>query len=446
MNIIIVGGGTIGFALAKKLTYEKHDITLIENSPERYNFLIQQLDASVVLGSGTSPSVLEEAGIRNADMMVAITNVDEVNLLASIAAKKYGVQKTVARVKNREFLSTKSPINAQAFKIDLLIHPESIVAQGTIKLLKQSAASDIIEFAHGRIILIGIHLDKTSPILKIPLKQLAAQYDDFPFRIVAIQRKEFTKIPRGDDILMPNDRIFVVMSRENTPRFIEITGKHNTPLDRIMILGGGQTGFLIAKALEKEHNVKIVESNIDKSHALAEKLKRSLIVKGDGRDINLLALEGIIEMDAFLAMTGDDETNIISCLLAKHLQVPRIICLINKPDYSPIIPTIGIDAFISKQALLVTGILKFIRRGNVISVASIPGVEAEAIELVANKNSKIIKKPLAKLSFPQNAIIGAVMRGEQVFIPTGNLQLQEGDKAVLFCLPGAIRKVESLFK
>ena len=445
MHIIILGAGDIGFTLAKMLSYEQHNIVLIENDPQKFQHASEHLDAQVMLANGTSYKILEQAGIKDTDMFVAVTNSDEINVLSVIMAKQYNVPKTIARVKNKEFLHTQAPINAQKFDIDLIIHPESEAAKGTLSLLKQSAATDIIEFADGRIALIGIQLDSNAPFLHKPLVELSKEYQEFPFRIVAIQRKDRTKIPRGDDIFMPNDRIFVTLPKENIPDLIKLSGKENTKIENVMILGGGQTGFLLAKEMEKQYNVKIIESNADKSSDLAERLNKALVIKGDGRDINLLALEGIIDMDAFIAVTGDDETNIISCLMAKHLQVPKIISLINKSDYTPIIPTIGIDAYISKQLITVNSILKFIRRGAVVNVASIPGISAEAIELIPQENSKITRSPIHKVNMPKDANFGAVVRGKEVFIPIGDSQLHAGDKVVLFVMPSAISDVEKLF-
>ena len=445
MHIIIIGAGDVGYNLAKLLSYERHDIVVIENDNEKYNRALEGLDAQVFYASGTNFPTLEQAGIKHTDMVVSVTNSDEVNLLTAIMAKQYNVKRTVARVKNPEFLNPNAPINAAKFNIDLIIHPESEAARGAVALLRQSAATDIIEFADGKIILMGIQLDSNLPILKKPLFELAREYRDFPFRTIAIQRKDITKIPGGNDIFMPNDRVFVILPHENIHDLMRITGKENVKIENIMILGGGQTGFLIAQELEKQYNVKVIEANVDKSNVLAEKLRKALVIKGDGRDINLLALEGIIDMDAFIAVTGDDETNIISCLMAKHLRVPKIISLINKTDYTPIIPTIGIDAYISKQSLTVNGIMKFIRRGSVVSVASIPGITAEAIELIADAGSKITQKDLSELKLPRDVILGAVMRGDQVTIPIGSTRIQAGDKVVLFALPSAIHEVEKLF-
>ena len=446
MNIIIIGAGDIGYNLAKMLSYEKHNIFLIEKDNEKFTRATNTLDAHVFHGSGTSYTLLEQANIQDADLVVSVTDSDEVNLLAAITAKQYGVDKTVARVKNREFLQPNAPINSGKFDIDLLIHPESVVAQSTVSLLKQSAATDFIEFAKGQIIVMGIQLDRDLSFFNIPLSELAKRYKEFTFRIIAIHRKETTKIPSGDDILLPNDRIFVSVAKEHVQDIIRITGKENVKIEDVMILGGGQIGYAIAHELEKDYNVKIIESNVDTSYELADKLNKTLVIKGDGLDLDLLAMEGIIDMDAYIAVTGDDETNIVSCLVAKHLKIPKIVSIINRAEYWPIIPAIGIDSYISKQLVTVNGILKFIRRGAVVSVNSIPGITAEVIELKTNSGSKITKKPLRKIGFPANAIVGAIMREKQVFIPDGDVQIKAGDKVVLFALPSDIREVETLFK
>jgi trk system potassium uptake protein TrkA len=366
-------------------------------------------------------------------------------LIACLIAKKYEVGKKVIRVKNREFTMDSAPLNGQSLNIDLIIHPESEVADAVVKLLKQTAATDIVEFEDGRLIMIGIKLDNKCTILEQTLAQVSEAYEELTFRTIAIQRRDRTIIPHGSDIFMNGDRVYVTSKRESLPEILRLTGKENVKMENVMILGGGQTGAEIAHNLEADLNVKIIESNADKTEVLADQLEKSLVIRGDGRDFNLLALEGIIDMDAFISVTGDDETNIISCLMAKHLRVPRIISLINKSDYTPIIPTIGIDAYVSKQFVTVDNILKFIRRGSIVSVASIPGIAAEVIEFQTNKDAKICKKPLKNMHLPKGAILGAVVRGDDIFIPVGDTQIQEGDRVVVIALPPAIREVEKLF-
>ncbi|MFQ5628568.1 MAG: Trk system potassium transporter TrkA [bacterium] len=445
MRTLIVGAGEVGYNLAKQLSFENHDVSIVEHDQVRYARVVESLDVQAIFGNATSYSIMEKAGIRKADLLVAVTTRDEVNLIASLMAKRYGVERTVARVKNLEFLHEDAPLNAEKLSIDLLVHPESEASHATIRLLKQTAATDVVEFEDGRICLIGVQLGKDCPVLYASLMELAKRHRDIVVRIVAILRKDITRIPTGQDTLQPNDRIFMLTKKEAVPLVLQVLGKENERIDDVMILGGGQIGFLIAQELQKDHNVKLLESDIDKSRKLAEDLSKSLVIKGDGRDLNLLAQEGIIDMDAFIAATGDDETNIITCLMARHLKVPRIVSLTNRTDYMPILPTIGINAYISKQMITVSRILKFIRKGEILSVVSIPGVAAEAIELVARPDAKITKKPIRKQSIPKNSILGAVLRDEEVFIPIGNTQIQAGDKVVVFALPSAIGEVEKLF-
>ena len=445
MFIIVLGAGEVGYNLAKLLSYEKHDIVIIEPNPERVKRARENLDVQVFEGTGSSPEGLIKAGIEKADMVVAVSNNDEVNLLACLIAGKYDVETKIARVKNREFTRDECAINAKLLDIDLLIHPESEVANAVVNLLNLTAATDILEFADGKILLLGIQLDKKCEILGQSLAEVARNVENLTFRTVAIQRRDRTIIPRGADIFLNNDRIYVTTQKENLPDVLRLAGKQNVKMENVMILGGGQTGTEIAHHLEDHVNVKIIESNVDKTQVIADQLQKSLVIRGDGRDINLLALEGIIDMDAFIAVTGDDETNIISCLVAKHLEVPRIISLINKTDYTAIIPTIGIDAYVSKQIVTVDQILKFIRRGSIVSVASIPGVAAEVIEYYTSENAKITKKPISQIHFPKGALLGAVVRGEEFFIPVGDSILKAGDKVVVFALPTAIKEVEKLF-
>ncbi len=445
MYIVIIGAGEVGYNLAKMLSYEHHDIVLIEVDQDRIKRAQEHIDAQIIQGDGCSFSVLKRAGLQKADMLVAVSNKDEINLLVCQIAHKFGVKKKIARVRNPEFTAPDAPLSAEDLHIDMIIHPDSEVAHAVVNLLKQSAATDIVEFADGGIVLVGIQLDRECTILRKKMLDLAGEHQELQFRVVAILRRDRTIIPGGDDILMANDRVFFMTRKENVDEVVRLAGKEKATVNNVMILGGGQTGATIAHELEDELNVKIIESNVDKSDRLAENLDRALVIRGDGRDLNLLALEGIIDMDAFIAVTGDDETNIISSLMAKHLQVPRIISLINKTDYTPIIPTIGIDAYISKQMVTVDNILKFIRRGSIVSVASIPGIAAEAIEFIAGEHSKITRKPLMKLGLPKGAILGAVQRNGDVFIPVGSTVIEAGDKVVTFVIPASIREIEKLF-
>lgn len=446
MYIIIVGAGEVGFNLAKQLSREGHDIVIVEHDAGTYQRVAENLDVSAVHGNGTSYEILKQAGIEQADMLVAVTTNDEVNLVAALIAKKFNVGRTVARVKNNEFSRPEAPLNAKSLDIDLILHPESEAANDAIRLLHQSAATDVIDFENGKINLLGIQIDDNSPLINKSLIEIGREYSHVVFRIIAIKRREITMIPTGDVVIQQGDRIYTISKREAAHEVVQLTGKIiHKKSDHIMILGGGQTGYLLAKALENTHRVKLIEVNAGKSYELAKRLHKTLVIQGDGTDLNLLAVEAITDMDAFIAATGHDETNIIASSIARHLSVPRIIALVEKSSYCTILPTIGVDAFISKQRITVNAILRYIRKGNIVSVASIPGISAEAIELIPKPGAKITQRPLAEIRFPNNAIVGAVMRGDDVSIPVGTTHILPGDKVVLFALPSAIREVEKIF-
>jgi trk system potassium uptake protein TrkA len=445
MNILIIGVGEIGFQLAKRLSTDKHNIIMLEKDPEIAHRAEDQLDAMVVIGSGSSFTDLKKAQIESADIVAALTNQDEVNLLACKFAQKLDIQYKIARIRNPEFMWSQFILSKDDLGVDLLIHPEKETAEAVVRLIRQSGATDIAEFAGGKIQLLGIRLENDSPIIRKPLKDLWQEFGNLSARVVAINRKERTIIPGGNDILTARDQVFIVTKKEIIPQIIKLTGKEDVNIQNIMILGGGLIGQFIALELENKINIKIIESRSERSEIIAHLLSNTLVIHGDGTDMDLLALEGIIDMDAFISVTGDDETNIISTLMARHLRVPRTIALVNKTEYLPITPTIGLDAVVSKNLLTVNAILRFIQQKTMESIFTIPGIDADIVEIVPHGESKITKKPLHKINFPKSAILGAVQRENQIIIPTGDTQIQAGDRVVIFSLPYAIGEVEKYF-
>ena len=445
MRIIVIGAGDIGFQLCKRLSQDGHDITVIEIDSRRVRQLRDRLDVLIVEGSATSYRTLQQADVAHAHVVAAMTTSDEVNLLACKLAKKAGVGSTVARVRNPEFMEADFVLTPEELGADVVIHPEKETADAVVRLIRQSSASYAIEMEEGKIQIIGVRLDDESPLLNTPLGELAARYGQPPVRIAAIKRRQQTIIPRGGDVLVKGDQVFAVVDPSYTDQFIKHAGQKDTRIENIMILGGGLIGQFIALELAGEVDVKIIESNIERSWTIADKLPNTLIIQGDGTDLDLLATEGILDMDAFIAVTGDDENNIIATLLAKHLEVNRTIALVNKVDYLPITPTIGLDAVVSKQLLTVDAVERYIRHHQVASIASLPGVDAECIEYIAAEGSKITKKALRDISFPKNALIGAVTHRQELIIPTGDTQLQAGDRAVVVAMHHALNDVDKFF-
>lgn len=446
MRVMIIGAGDIGFQLGKRLSREKHDITIIEDDPKRFKRASEQLDALTIEGHGASYSTLKKAKLSDIDVVAAMTNKDEINLMACKLAKHGGANITIARVRDPEYAQPDYPLSHEELGVDVMIHPERETADAIVRLIRQASATDVIEFEDGKIQLMGVRIEADSPLIGVPLFELGKRHDNPPMRIVAIVRFQETLIPGGNDQLIPGDQIFVISDPGYVDEFVALTGKKDTTISDVMILGGGLVGQFIASSLKGDIKTKIIESNAEKSAEIAEDLPHALIIHGDGTDYDLLAQEGIVDMDAFIAVTGDDETNIISTLLVKHMRVPRTVALVNKVEYLPITTTIGMDAVVSKQLLTVNAVQRYIHHQQVAAIATLPGIEAQCIEYIAKKGSKISRKPLKDISFPARAIVGAILHENEVAIPKGDTQINEGDRVVVFSLPQAIDEVEKLFK
>ncbi len=446
MKIIIIGVGEIGFNLARILSQENHDIVIIETDHDKCTHALEQLDVSVLEGNGASGEMLDKAGIEDSDIVIAASNIDEVNIMACMLAKQLSKARTVARVRNLEYSGENTVIRANQLGIDLMIHPEKEIANEIVRLAKQASATECMAFAKGKLQLLGLRItNRQAAAVGKTLLELGVGYTDIPFRVVAIVRQNDIIIPKGDDWIHFNDQLYVISDTDTVPKVLELTGKDNEQLEDVMLLGGGKIGRFVAESLEDEVGVKLVESVKEKSIRIAEQLKKTLVISGDGTDLDLLAREGIMDMDTYIALTNDDEKNIISCLLAKHLGVKRVIALVNKLIYLPILPTIGIDASVSKVLSTVDAILRFVRKGKVMSVSTFKGVVAEVIEYVVPEGAKITKKDLLHVKFPESAIVGGIIRGEKVIIPTGETRIEHEDKAIVFALPDALNEVEKLF-
>lgn len=446
MKIIIAGAGEVGYHLAKHLSNESHDITVIDLDNTSLERVDSTTDVLTVTGSSTSLKILKSANCEKSDLLVAVTSSESINVSTCILAKQLGVAKTIARVENADYASEENKDLFRSIGIDHVIYPEELAAFELVKLIQRAAATDIIEFEEGKLSLIGLKLEPNLPVIRKTIEQIAHSKENLSFRIVAIHRGIRTIIPVGSDILLPNDQIFVITTHEGIEDIIKLIGKDQAKLNNIMFLGGGKIGRIAAKLLENSVNVKLIESDKEKANELADRLEKTLIIQGDGRDIDLLAQEGIIDMDGFVSVTHDAETNIITCLMAKHLGVTKTIALVDNVDYIPLTQTIGLDSLINKKLIAANNILKFIRKANIISIATLQGIDAEVMEYVAQPNSTITKKKVKDLHFPQNAIIGGYIRDNKAYITVGDTQLEANDKVVVFSLPGTINKVEKFFQ
>ena len=445
MRIVIAGMGDVGYHLAKALSDESHDIIAIDHDQQRLSRIDTMADILTISGAATSIDNLKEAKIEKADLFVAVTSSEEANIASAILAKKMGAGKTIIRVANAEYLSKDSGVNFKELGIDFMIYPEELAAQETVNLIKRTAATDLLEFEGGKLSVMGIRLDKNAPVIRKTLTEIAKEYPNIDFRIVAIYRNFRTIIPSGKDKFFPNDQVFVITKPEGISTILKLAGKDDLKFDNIMILGGSKIGRKVAGLLQQDMKVKLIESDEDKTFSLADDLPQTLVIHGDGRDIDLLAQEGIIDVDAFVAVTEDAETNIITCLMAKHLGVTKAIALVDKADYIPLTQTIGLDSLINKKLIAATNILQFIRRGEILAQTSLEGIDAQLFEYMATPDSPIIDKPVKELGFPKEAIIGGVIREDKSHIVVGDFQIQPQDRVVIFSLPDGVRKIEKLF-
>lgn len=449
MKILIAGAGEVGYELSKVLSEERHDVTVMDERQQCLQRVIENLDVLTVEGNATSPNALVEAGAKEADMMVAVTSVDEVNIIACMMAKRLGVKTAIARVRNDELSREGAPISPSELGIDVLIHPEESAATEIHQLVKRSSASDIVFLAEDKVQLVGIRVEKDAEIIGQSLEELAKKYSGEIYRIVAISRRGTTILPKGSNRIMALDHLFILSKTEGIKTLVAATGHTDVSLRRIMIAGGSNVGRILAKKLaaDKQHwEIKLIEPDGEIASALANELRNVLVLHGNPTDPNLLAVEGIQEMDAFISVTEDEESNIISALMAKHLEVKKTVALVSKSQYVPLSQTIGIDAIVNVKASASDEIHRNIRQGTMLKVKALQGIEAEIIEVVAGKNCRVLNSPIQDISFPKGMVIGAILRNDTVEIATGKSVIQQNDRVIIFVQPQAIHKVEEFFQ
>lgn len=443
MRVIIIGAGKIGFNVAKILVEQGHDIVMIEQSAERAEILQEHLDIQVVIGNGGSPDLLVEAGIKEANLLVAVTEVDEINMLACITAKKYGVEKTVARVRNYEYVYEDNEKSVFT-EIDLIINPELVTAREIAKRIDVPEALDVLYFGDGNIQLLEL---KITPGVQSAGKQLKELNIPFPFIIAAIVRGEEMLIPHGDDKLLPNDIIFILAKTKDMPKIERLLGTERKKAERVMILGGGFTGYHLARILEeRSYNVKIVEKDYQRCIKLSNDLNNTLVLHGDGADLDLLKSEGAGNTDIFVCLTDDDKLNLLVSLIVKHLGAKKAIAQVRRSDYITLMESVGIDIGISPRTLTANAILRFINRGSsVVSATLISQEKAEMLEFLVSPQSKAVHKKLKELNFPKGAIIGTIYRNHKMIIPKGDDTLKPGDVVTVFSSPKFTSKIIDYF-
>ncbi len=448
MRILIVGGGQVGTLIAQRLIREKNEIVIVESGEERCAAIEAQLDAKVVQGNATRLRTLREAKIADADMVIACTDSDEVNLQVCLVAQVEAPDSVrIARVRTHEFAEWKKLLAAARIRIDLMIHPESDVAERMMGLLRYPGVSDMIHFADGRVVLFGMSIDEGNWLAGKSLESLGEANPPTDSTVVMIFRGQRVIIPHGAETLQVGDRIYTISTRENVTdamRFLGLTPRES--LQHVFVVGGSQLGIHVAELLEAQNvKVKLFERDPRRAEKVAGLLKKTVVLAADGSDQKVLEEENIEGIDAYIVLTKDDERNIIAALLARRLGATKVVALINRLSYVPMAHRLGVHATVSPRLAAVDRALQFVRKGRVISVVTFREEEAEAIELVASAESRLVGRPLRDLRFPGGAIIGALVRGGEVLVPRGDSVIQGGDRVIFFCLETDVPKLESAF-
>jgi trk system potassium uptake protein TrkA len=447
MKIIIAGAGDVGFHLAKLLSYESQDIFLIDQSSDKLEWVNNHLDVITVKGDATSVKLLKENKVDSADLLLAVTESQNTNFTIAAIGKKLGAKKTIARINNTEFLNN-DEMDFSSIGIDFMISPEALAADEIKSLLHQSVFNDTIEFEQGALMILGGTLSNRSPLINKSVQESRVDFSELSFISVALKREysDKTIIPRGNTKFEADDQVYFACPQESLEDIYTLLGKEKFGVKDVMILGGSTIGRNTAKKLCADHfNIKIMEIDKKKAFEISEEIPEALVINGDGRDVDLLEEENISDMDAFVAVTGNSETNIMSCLVAKSKGVKKTIALVENIDYINISQTIGIDTLINKKLLAASSIFKHVRKGKVVSMANTHSMDAEVLEFEVKAGSKVTLKPIKDLKLTKDAVFSGVVRDGIVHMTYGDFQIQPGDKVIIFALQEAVHKVEDLF-
>ena len=449
MRILIAGGGQSAALIASRLIREGNEITIVEKDAARCAHLDATLDAKVVRGSAASIQTLRKAGLETVQMLIAVTDSDEINVLACVIAKTYtNVKVKVARVRSHEFADWRRVADENELGIDLIIHPESDVMERIMRVVNVPGVSDIIDFADGEVKLFGMNVERTSWFAGKTLEELDAAGPPANSLMALIFRGQQVIIPHGAQVVLPGDHVYVCTTKQNLEAVLEFMGVgRRGKLQRVFIVGGKQIGISLAQELERQGvQVKLIEKDPDRCELIAGLVKRTIVVRGDGTDQATLEEENVEGVDAFLALTPHDEDNIIASLLARRLGVGKVVALINRLSYLSMVQRLGVNTSVSMRLSTVDAVLQFVRKGGVLSVTTFREEEAEAIELIASEGSRYVGKRLRDIALPRGAIVGAIARTSgEVVVPRGNATIEPGDRVIFFALESVVPELESAF-
>ena len=452
MKVIICGAGQVGWQIARHLSGEKNDVTVVDVNADLVRRATETLDVQGVTGFASYPDVLERAGARDADMIIAATYSDEVNMVTcQVAHSIFGVQRKIARLRSRSYLDAhySDLYRRDHLPIDVVISPEREVAEAALQRLAAPATFDTESFMNGRAQLMGIALEEDCPVLNTPLRQLNDLFPTLRAIVVGVRREGRLFAPDADDQLFATDMIYLFTHSEDVTRALEIFGKTTKKQERIVIIGGGNVGLAVAMALEQRTDrirAKIIEKDRARAEIAADSLSRTIVLNGDGMDMDLLMEAAIDRADAVLAVTDDDKTNLLVAVRAKQAGCPMAIALVNDPTLAPLMGPLDIDAYINPRATTVSSILRHIRHGKVRAVYSLGDSEAEMIEAQVLSTSPLAGRLVREIEFPEGVLVGGVMKGERMMKPTGDLRLDTGDVIAIFSMAKDVREVERLLQ
>lgn len=452
MKIVIAGAGEVGSHLAKMLSVEANDITVIDSRQERLDALSASTDVITVLGNPSAIDVLQDAGVANSDLFIAVYPSDsqDVNIVSAMLAKKLGSKKATARIDNEEYLSYENKYLFTEMGIDLMFYPEKIAAGEIIDLLKRTATTDSMDFARGKLQIAVFKLEESSALLGMTMAEFSAVANNqgHSFRVVAIARGNDTIIPRFDTKFKYHDLVFIISKRDGMEMLMKYIGKKDIEIKNVMILGGSPIGEIVARNISKQmETVKLIEMNKEKCLELSEKLPDNVIVvNGDGRNSDMLIEESIKDFDAFVAVTNSSETNILACVAAKRLGITRTIAEVENIEYIRLAESMGVDAIINKKLITAGRIYKFTLSNKVRFIKYMSGTNAEVLEYIVAPETAITKHMLKDMNFPKNAIIGGIIRGNEAIIAVGDTQIQAYDRVAVFALPEAVKEVDKFFR
>ena len=445
MKIVIAGAGEMGSHLAKMLSGNGHDITVIDSDPKLLADVASLADVLTVEGDSTTFAVLRKASVRKCDLFIAVNHVENDNVVAAVLAKQLGAKKSIARIDNNEYLE---PNNKEIFinmGIDYLFYPEKVAAQEVINLLGHTSTTEYVDFSSGRLSLVVFRLDPTSSLIGRELSGFKDDAAQLSYRTVAIARGGQTIIARQDEIFMEGDMVYVIARQDAVKEVMEFSGHSNVEINNMMILGGSRIGIRIATELQDEVNIKLIDYNAEKAYRLAELLDKTLIINEDGRHIEAMLEEGLANMDAFIAVTGRSETNILAAMLAKRMGVKKVIAEIENLDYINLAESIGIDTIINKKLVTASNIFRFTMSTDVQAIKCLTGSDAEVLEFIVKPNSPATKVRIKDLGLPEDTIIGGIVRGDKVFIAVDNMEINPYDRVVVFAMPASVGKVGYFF-